>query len=60
MQEIFTQSKVPFISWTLYDFDNIPKEVVGKLPWRRKAQEHYGFINKNGEKKESFEYISSN
>jgi hypothetical protein len=60
MQEIFTKSKVPFISWTLYDFDKIPKEVVGKLPWRRNAQEHYGFLNKNGEKKKSFEYISSN
>ncbi|EAR11956.1 hypothetical protein PI23P_11502 [Polaribacter irgensii 23-P] len=60
MQAVFAKNKIPFLSWTLYDFDKIPKEVVGELPWRRNAQEHYGFINKNGEKKKSFEYIFKN
>ena len=59
MQAVFAKNKIPFISWTLYDFNKIPKEVVGELPWRKNAQEHYGFINKNGEKKKSFKYISN-
>ena len=48
------------MSWTLYDFVEIPKEVVGRLPWRKRAQEHFGFINKNGETKPALKYISSN
>jgi aryl-phospho-beta-D-glucosidase BglC (GH1 family) len=60
MQEQLRKQDVSFMSWTLYDFTKIPKEVVGKLPWKRNAQEHFGFINKNGKKKKSFKYISSN
>ncbi len=58
MQHQLKEENISFMSWTLYDFNNIPKEVVGKLPWRRNAQEHFGFINKNGKKKKSFKYIS--
>ena len=57
-QEIIAKTDVQYMSWTLYDFTEIPKEVVGGLPWRKNAQKHYGFINKNGTKKESFKYIS--
>ncbi len=56
-QEIATQEQIPFISWTLYDFKKIPKEVVGKLPWRKHNQKHFGFINQKGKRKKSFEFI---
>ncbi len=57
-QHIFNTNDIPFMSWTLYDFADIPKEVVGRLPWRKRAQEHFGFIAQNGETKPAFKYIS--
>ncbi|MBT8279185.1 MAG: cellulase family glycosylhydrolase [Bacteroidia bacterium] len=57
-QEIIAANDLQFMSWTLYDFENIPKEVVGRLPWRKNAQKQFGFINNNGAKKASFKYIS--
>lgn len=57
-QEVALKNNIPFISWTLYDFKKIPKEVVGQLPWRKYNQKHFGFINEAGEKKSSFQYIS--
>ncbi|WP_306420473.1 glycoside hydrolase family 2 TIM barrel-domain containing protein [uncultured Winogradskyella sp.] len=59
IQDIFTANKIQFMSWTLYDFEKIPKEVVGRLPWRQNVQKHFGFIDKNGAKKASYKYISS-
>ncbi len=56
-QAIFAKHDIMAMSWTLYDFTEIPKEVVGRLPWRKNAQKHFGFINKDGVKKASFEYI---
>lgn len=57
-QSILSKNKISFLSWTLYDFEKIPKEVVGRLPWRKRVQEHFGFINQNGEIKPAFKYIS--
>lgn len=57
-QALFAKHEIPFMFWTLYDFSNIPTEVVGRLPWRKKLQEHYGIINKNGKLKPAFKYIS--
>lgn len=57
-QGIFQKNSIQSMSWTLYDFVEIPKEVVGRLPWRQNAQKHFGFIDKNGAKKEAFEFIS--
>ncbi|MBJ2175417.1 cellulase family glycosylhydrolase [Aureibaculum sp. A20] len=59
VQEIIAANNLQFISWTLYDFNEIPTAVVGRLPWRKKAQEFYGFIDKNGENKPAFKYISN-
>jgi len=59
MQSHFKALEVPFMSWTLYDFTDVPTGVVGRLPWRKNPQKQFGFIDKNGEKKPSFEYISS-
>ncbi len=57
-QSIFSKNEMSFMSWTLYDFTKIPKEVVGRLPWHKRVQEHFGFINQKGETKPAFEYIS--
>lgn len=59
IQEQIATYGLQFMSWTLYDFTEIPTEVVGKLPWRKNAQKHFGFIDKNGAKKASFKYISN-
>lgn len=59
MQAIFAEKNIAYISWTLYDFDKIPTSVVGSLPWRKNKQKQFGFIDKNGNKKPSFLYISS-
>jgi len=57
-QEQFKTLDIPYMSWTLYDFTEIPKEVVGRLPWRKNAQKHFGFIAVDETKKESFNYMS--
>ncbi|WP_425555738.1 glycoside hydrolase family 2 TIM barrel-domain containing protein [Flavivirga amylovorans] len=57
-QTIFSENNIPFMSWTLYDFTEIPKEVVGRLPWRKNAQKRFGFIDEHGVEKEAYEYIN--
>ena len=57
-QEIIANNNLQFMSWTLYDFDKIPKEVVGRLPWRKHIQKRFGFINRFGIKKDASKYIS--
>ena len=58
-QEIIAETDLHFMSWTLYDFDNVPKEVVGNLPWRTNPQKRFGFIDSKGNLKPSFKYIST-
>ncbi len=58
-QALCAKNKIPFISWTLYDFTTIPDKVVGTLPWRKNQQKHFGLITKEGKKKEAFKYISN-
>ena len=59
IQKVLTKNSIPYMSWTLYDFDKIPKEVLGKLPWRTNPQKRFGFISSEGIKKPSFKYISN-
>ncbi|MGK0325077.1 MAG: hypothetical protein ACJA1D_000416 [Polaribacter sp.] len=59
IQKVMSKNSIPFMSWTLYDFDNIPKEVLGRLPWRKNPQKKFGFISNTGEKKLSYKYISN-
>lgn len=56
--QIITANDLQYMSWTLYDFVDIPKEVVGRLPWRKNAQKQFGFIDTNGTKKAAFIYMS--
>lgn len=58
MQAIFKKDSLAFMSWGLYDFKNIPTEVVGRLPWRKSQQKYFGFIDENNNNKPSFLYIS--
>ncbi|WP_375239170.1 glycoside hydrolase family 2 TIM barrel-domain containing protein [Aurantibacter sp.] len=57
-QNIIEDNNLQFMSWTLYDFVKVPKSVVGNLPWRKDTQKRFGFIDKDGVKKEAFKYIS--
>ncbi|NRD21839.1 cellulase family glycosylhydrolase [Winogradskyella litoriviva] len=59
IQEQIAANNLQFMSWTLYDFTDVPTDVVGSRPWRRNTQKHFGFIDKNGVKKASFKYISN-
>lgn len=58
MQSIFKKNSINNLSWTLYDFENIPNEVSGWRPWRKNLQKHYGFIDKRGKPKLAFRFIS--
>lgn len=59
MQAIFKKDSLAFMSWGFYDFKSIPTSVVGRLPWRKKPQQFYGFIDQEGNKKPSYLYISN-
>ena len=56
-QQLIKANQLHFMSWTLYDFDEVPSGVVGRLPWRKNKQKHFGFIDQKGKKKPSFQYI---
>ena len=58
MQLLLKQENIPFVFWTLYDFEQVPTSVVGRLPWRKKPQLFYGCLNLEGLKKESFQVLS--
>lgn len=59
IQNIIFDNNIPYLSWTLYDFKKVPKEVVGWRPWRRNPQKKYGFIDVRGKPKKSFQYLNS-
>ena len=59
IQELIAANNLQFMSWTLYDFTTVPKDVVGSRPWRKNTQKHFGFIDKNGAKKAAFKYITN-
>ena len=46
--------------WTLYDFDEAPKEVIGWKPWIRKAQANMGLINNSLNLKPAFINFENN
>ncbi|MFX0558265.1 glycoside hydrolase family 2 TIM barrel-domain containing protein [Maribacter sp. CXY002] len=58
MQNSINEEGLPFIFWTLYDFEEIPSSVVGHLPWRKTPQKYFGCIDKDGNKKPSFQRLS--
>ncbi|WP_343692116.1 glycoside hydrolase family 2 TIM barrel-domain containing protein [Chitinophaga sp.] len=51
VQKILDRYNIPSLVWTLYDFTHAPEAVVGKLPWRRTPQSHFGILRENGTRK---------
>ncbi len=58
-QEIFKNQNINYLSWTLYDFEEVPGTVVGNLPWVKHKQKYFGFIDRGGNKKPAFEFIGN-
>lgn len=58
MQAIMENKKIPFLFWTMYDFEEVPTNVVGSLPWRRERQKYFGFLDMDGNPKQSFKYLN--
>jgi len=58
MQNFFQEKEVSFMSWTLYDFDNIPISVVGRKPWHQSKQKYFGFLDRLGNPKPSFRFVT--
>ncbi len=57
MQKIIKSESIPYLFWTLYDFESVPNSVVGKLPWRKEKQRHFGLIDNDGEPKEAYQLL---
>ncbi|PKB42773.1 cellulase (glycosyl hydrolase family 5) [Cellulophaga sp. RHA19] len=57
MQGYVAQENIPFVLWTLYDFETIPTAVVGRLPWRKSQQKHFGLFSAEGKPKKALDYI---
>ncbi len=48
------RDSINYLSWTLYDFKEVPSTVAGTRPWRRNKQKHFGLIDADGEQKASY------
>ncbi len=57
-QKLIKKHDISYMSWTLYDFNTIPDKVIGWKPWEKQIQKEYGFIDKAGNKKPAFQFIS--
>lgn len=60
MQGKLVEAGVPFIFWTLYDFEKVPSDVAGSLPWRTRKQHFFGCIDQEGKRKEVFKILDQN
>lgn len=59
IQAVFKEKQISFVSWTLYDFPQVPTAVAGKWPWIKNKQKQFGFIDTKGQQKPSFQYINN-
>ncbi len=57
MQKQLAENNVPFLFWTLYDFQEVPKAVAGSLPWRTRKQHYFGCFDYEGSKKKVFDVL---
>lgn len=48
---------IHYLFWTLNDFKEIPDEVAGMYPWRKKKQTHFGIVNTKGQPKAAYDVI---
>lgn len=58
IKPVIKKYNIPFLAWTLYDFDKIPKDVIGLRPWRVNPQRKYGFLTEKGKRKKAFDFFS--
>ena len=58
IQGYIKQEQLSFAFWGLYDFEEVPTSVVGRLPWRRTPQKYYGCIDTAGNKKLSYSELA--
>ena len=58
VREVLRQKgNIPYIAWTLYDFTDVPAEVVGKMPWNRYPQKSFGVLNAAGKPKRGLKVL---
>ncbi|MBE15640.1 MAG: glycosyl hydrolase family 5 [Cytophagaceae bacterium] len=57
--EIQKRDSLHYLFWTLYDFENIPQNVAGDLPWRKNKQAYFGIINKSGVKDKAYTILKN-
>ncbi|MEM6722143.1 MAG: glycoside hydrolase family 2 TIM barrel-domain containing protein [Bacteroidota bacterium] len=57
MQAVLSSENISYLAWTLYDFEDIPSNVVGSRPWRTNPQKKFGILDKDGNRKLAFEFI---
>ncbi|MEM6358686.1 MAG: cellulase family glycosylhydrolase [Bacteroidota bacterium] len=55
--ETVDSAGISYNLWTLYDFKQIPDNVVGKALWRKGIQKNFGLIDKKGKPKPVFEVV---
>ncbi|MBD1259658.1 cellulase family glycosylhydrolase [Maribacter polysiphoniae] len=58
MQVTLKNENLPYLFWTMHDFDHIPTGVVGRLPWRKQRQKYFGFMDIEGKQKAAFKYLT--
>ncbi|WP_228237833.1 glycoside hydrolase family 2 TIM barrel-domain containing protein [Allomuricauda sp. M10] len=57
MQAVLTKEQLPYFIWTLYDFETVPTSVVGRKPWRKAPQKHFGLMDSEGKEKPAYRII---
>ncbi|MEM9389208.1 MAG: cellulase family glycosylhydrolase [Bacteroidota bacterium] len=55
--ETIESAGISYNLWTLYDFRQIPDNVVGKAFWRKGIQKNFGLVDRNGKAKPVFEVV---
>ena len=55
MQKLLEAESVPYLFWTLYDFESVPDAVVGRLPWRKAQQKNFGLLDSKNRKKKAYQ-----
>lgn len=57
IQDILVDHKIPFLFWTLYDFDEVPIQVAGRLPWRTRKQHYFGLFDTEHRQKPAYQVL---
>ena len=57
--EIQKRDSINYLSWTLFDFGEIPNSVAGFYPWRKHKQAYFGLIDFVGAKSKSYSIIKN-